>query len=187
MRLKRDGQNYGNGKKRMTEKRVNLNDYFLKKVKSLFGFLERDYFFKFHESIINTLAITVIYKNNTTAVSITLDQRVGGILVDLIRLIDNKITELPTEIMKETELNEFDFEDLLSIRNSKIRIEKPTLDDLVFLPGWEKVISRILHQYARNLKEYSEDVLKGNFDIFKELDEIVKRRVIPGTGGDNSG
>jgi hypothetical protein len=175
MQLKKDGQNYGIGKKN-DRKKIELNEFFLKEVKAQFRFLERDYFFKFHESIINTLSITIIYQNNTTAVSITLDQEFGMIFVDLIRLINNKISELPSEISKYTELNEFDFEDLLSIRNPKIKIEKPSLDDLVFLPGWEKVVSRILHQYAINLKKYCDDVLKGDFYIFKELDKIVKKR-----------
>lgn len=137
--------------------------------------MEKEFLIKYYESIIGD-GVTVIYKNNKVAVSITLSEKYGGILIDLIRLKNKEIPIHPVEIDQTTELNEFDFEDLLYIRNPALKIEKPSLDDLVFNLGREKVVERVLKRYAEALRIYAKDILKGDCSIFHQLERIVKER-----------
>lgn len=159
----------------MNKKTTEFYEYFVNTCKKEFKFLEKEFSLKYDESIIGHGA-TVFYKSDKVAVAITLSESYGAILIDLIRLKNKEIPIHPTEIEQDTELNEFDFKNLLNIRNPKLIFERPLIDDLVFNPGREKVVKRVLKQYAEALHIYATDVLNGDFTIFPELEKIVKKR-----------
>ncbi len=158
-------------------KNRDVSEYFVLVCKKNFHFLEKEFLFKHYVTIFGDGGVTVTYKSDKAAIVVSLNERHGGILVDLIRLKDNQIPDLPIEIDKDTKLNEFDFEDLLTIRNRDGKIEKPDLDDLVFNAGREKIIGKTLKQYAMALHAYAKDILRGDFEVFNKLEEIVKKRI----------
>lgn len=153
-----------------------FDKYFVNKCKELFSFLEKEFDCELEEIVKESYGLIIYYKNRTTAIQISLEERDGGIFVELIRLVNNKIPERPIQIDKYTELHRFDLEDLLDIKKASLKIKHPPLDDLVFNLCREKVLEKVLFQCAEGLKLYASDILNGDFAIFSQLEKIVKSR-----------
>jgi hypothetical protein len=162
----------------MINKVSKKNRFFINNCKEIFKFLINEYEFKLAGTHIENLYLEVVFKNKTTAIAIRLEERDGGITVELIKLINGDIPSGSIFIFSDTKLNLFDLEILLAIRDASQKIEHPNLDDLVFKPGWEKVMRRVLKQFARAVKQYADDVLRGDFSVFPELEKIVKSRTV---------
>jgi hypothetical protein len=115
----------------------------------------------------------VIYRNGTTAVEIGLEWKEQYIYVEICRLVDGKMKENPIVIGLESDLTVFNMDDLLSIRAPKVeRRSKPTGGPLT-----PDDIEKILTDRALALHRYAQDILRGDFRIFCELDTIVKSRI----------
>jgi hypothetical protein len=150
--------------------------FFHKMCKVEFEFLETEFNCKVVDISQTKSCELVIYTNETTAVQISLELRDGGIFVEIMKLVDGKIPPKEIFINSNTQLNRFDFEDFLAIRNPSLSIERPDLNKLIFEPGWEKIMTRIVRQFATELRKHASDVLKGDFRIFSNLEKIVKAR-----------
>lgn len=153
-----------------------FENFFVDKCKEVFLFLEKEFDCNLESQIKNTCGLTICYKNSTTAIQISLEERDGGIFVELVRLVNNKISERPIQINKRTKLYRFDLEDLLDVKNASLKIEHPPLEDLVFNSGREKVVEKVLIQYAEGVRRYAKDVLNGDFAIFSQLERVIKDR-----------
>ena len=140
-----------------------------------FKFLEDDFGCEvsYKESVYGTI---VTYKNNTTAIDVNFQPREAGIVyIWLMRLIDGKIPSHPIKIRQADRLDIFDLEDLLSIKMPSLKIERPTSKELA-KPFSEKIFEKTIKQLSNALREYGHDILKGNFDVFSELENVVKER-----------
>jgi hypothetical protein len=118
------------------------------------------------------------YLNSTTGISINFVPMDAGMVYVLIsRLVGNKIPEYPIFVQKsQMELNTFDLEDLLAIRAPLFKIERPSFEQLE-KPFKPRVFEKTIVQLSNALRIYAQDVLKGDFSIFSELDKIVKNRL----------
>lgn len=130
-----------------------------------FHFLEEDYNFKVLETTQQPY-ISVIYKNSTTAVKVGYEPRDRGVFVLLIRLVAGEIPPYPIHLQHTERLNMFYLDDLVALRSkdsesSATRVRSP-----------KENIARA----AGALRTYATDVLNGEFDVFVELDKIVKSR-----------
>ena len=74
-------------------------------------------------------------------------------------------------------MSRVNFQDLLDAKGVHSAIDRPSLDDLVFNPGREKVIEGVLSQFAEAVKLYATEILNGDFAIFSTLEKIVKNRI----------
>jgi DNA-binding protein Fis len=114
----------------------------------------------------------VIYQSETTAVEIGLEWREQYIYVELLRLVNGKIKENPVIIELDSELTVFNLEDLIALRAPKTKLS----------PGFNKrltieSVKYALTHYARALREFGTDVLKGDLSVFAELEAVVKARI----------
>jgi hypothetical protein len=159
----------------MKQKYTKFDNYVIEQIKKSFKFLEDEYYCSIDKIEKDSWAMSVFYKNATTAVRICLDQSGAGLYVDLIRLINNKFPEEPIYYRKNTKMDSFIFTGILKLRAPSLTIDEPNLDDLVFNPGREKVISSVLRQHAGALKKYAQDVLSGDFKIFDKLNSLRKQ------------
>lgn len=150
--------------------------FFYKMCKEEFKFLETEFNCKVVNINQTKSRELLIYMNETTAVQISLELRDGGIFVEIMKLDEGKIPPKAIFVNSNTKLNRFDFEDLLAIRNPSLSIERPDLDKLIFEPGWEKTMTRVVRQFASELRKYAFDVLRGDFHIFAHMEKIVKAR-----------
>ncbi|AJR14779.1 hypothetical protein LEP1GSC020_3815 [Leptospira interrogans serovar Grippotyphosa str. 2006006986] len=145
--------------------------------KKYFKFLELDYNFRFIKSLKESWGYEILYLNQTTGVKIVYEYREAYIFIFLYRLIDGKLVEDPGEIVQNTLLNSFGLDDIINIRNPlallKATYEYPENSHYHDKTnGWNQYIS----DFANNLKQYANDVLAGNFEIFEKVDPIVKER-----------
>ena len=88
----------------------------------------------------------------------------------LIRLVDGKLPDYPIFIDEDTVLNYFDLQDLLSVRIPCVK------ENNLEIGITNSEIENYIQQIAQNLRTKAEDILKGDFLIFSELERIVKER-----------
>jgi hypothetical protein len=116
----------------------------------------------------------VIYRNKTTAVEIGFEWREQYIYVELYRLVKGKIKENPIMIRPESNLRVFNLEDLLAIRAPELAFSSNPPSK----PLSNNDVEKILTDRALALHKYARDISRGDFSVFRELDGIVKRRVL---------
>lgn len=160
-----------------TQKKKHNTTLFVSLVKKNFKFLEKEFGFFVFKVEDEIWGEAVTYINKTTAITISLEERDGGIFLELYKLIDGCMPEKPITITQKTKLHSFEFENLLLLRAPSLQLEHPFIDDLVFKPGKEKVIGKVLKQCADALKMYAIDVLRGDFTVFFDLEKLVKSRI----------
>ena len=147
-----------------------INERNLSLFRKAFSFLIDDFSFREESLELDNWGIRLVFCNSTTGVRISYEPREGGIFVMLIRLVDGKLPDYPIFIDEDTVLNYFDLQDLLSIRI-------PCFKENNFEIGkTNSEIENYIQQIAKNLRTKAEDILKGDFLIFSELERIVKER-----------
>lgn len=139
---------------------------------SCFQFLVGDYGFTFVSLNEEDWGFEFLYKTNNVGVALTFEHRDFYLFVKLCRLQNGDFPPEPGEITSNTSLECFDLDDLVLLRSKHSLIPPHQLDtklDASFLKS-------IVRNQSENLKNFANDVLKGNFSIFPELDKIVKER-----------
>ena len=108
----------------------------------------------------------VTYKNRTTGVKVSFEVRENEIFVYLIRLIDGEIPDY-----LDAPSRWFYLDNLVKLRSPTTNVPRKEGGDW-FTPD---DVDRFLSVYAELLKEYGEDVLRGDFSVFSELERQVAR------------
>lgn len=156
--------------------KAHKKNIFLELCREIFRFLEEDFGCKVVSVKEDVYGDYITYQNLTTAIRIALEPREGGVTARLYRLISGKIPDYPVSIKSETTLHVFYLDDLIALRAPSTKVEQPLYD---LFPGGGpnvRLLKQILAQYARVLREYGSEILKGDFRVFVELDKIVKKR-----------
>lgn len=109
----------------------------------------------------------IFLANSTTGICVSLQLREMCVFVTLCQLINNQFVFHAGEITPDTQLYCFDLEDLVNLRSSTI--SNGSLCGNI-------PIESMLEQNLQNLESFSSDVLSGDFSVFEDLDEVVKRR-----------
>jgi len=138
---------------------------FEKICKKEFFFLVEEYDFKLKNIKTENFEYNIIYKSERVGITVKLERRENCVFILLHRLLNGKIPDYPIFIKRDTGINTFYFDDLLSLRYPDFHINKP--DNL----------EKKLKKSAYLLSKYADDVLKGDFTIFSDLEKIVKGRV----------
>jgi len=135
-------------------------------IETEFAFLTKNFGFGEYEiSHQDEDEITILVRGDATGVRIVLDLREQYPFVFISKLsTDKKVPKRLGEITPDTEINEFDLDDLVWYCSR----EEPASNKQNLLKG--------IKVQAKNLKEYGTEVLSGDFSIFKELNKIVKKR-----------
>jgi hypothetical protein len=145
--------------------------------KRQFKFLESDYNFKLIECRAEDWGYELKYLNSKTGIKITYEFREAYIFIMLYQLLEGKLIENTRNINYNTILFGYSLEDIINIRNPSVLI-KPAYKygDKSQFYNKEKGLKLYVSAFASNLKNYAKDVLSGNFEVFKELNKIVKER-----------
>lgn len=155
----------------------NFEKYVNAQIKVHFSFLGEKYDFEIVSEDFDTTHTSICYKNKTTAVIISLDQRMGMILVTLIRLVNKSIPEIQVHYSKDEPINYFCLGNLLDIRAPDVHIEQPDIEALLFKRDSKSLISRIFKENAEALEKYGKDVLLGDFSVLDIIEKGIKKRV----------
>lgn len=111
----------------------------------------------------------VVYQNKTTSVHINWEFRDNLIYIHIYRLINGNLLRYPTIITKDTKINSFDFENLLSVRRPQAIIDAT--------PKNIEDVDRILATYSRLLRSVGSDVLKGDFSVLPDIEKFIKDKL----------
>ena len=117
----------------------------------------------------------VIYQNETTAVKVYFERRDMYVSVQVCRLVGGKLQKDPETLTPSTEWTCFQVDVLLMVR-------APAYDQRPFLLAEEarsheevaEGIAVVLANYADALRAHGQDVLRGDFSVFPQLDRIAK-------------
>jgi hypothetical protein len=145
-----------------------MSNDFKDKIRKSFRYLETKYNFELINSKKTRWVEAVLYKNSTTAVEILYEWREKKLLILLIRLINNQIPEYPIFIKPDTRLNQFYLDDVITLVLNR-PLKKSELDS-------EMDLERSIEFYSNALEEYGGEILRGDFNMFLDLDKIVKKR-----------
>lgn len=145
--------------------------------KEQFKFLESNFECKLLKCKKEDWGYELIYLNKTTAVKVTYEFQEAYIFIMLYQLVDGNLIENPRNIKVDTILHGYGLDDIINHRNPSVLI-KPAYqygEDSEYYDQ-QKGLMLYVSAFANNLKEYGTDVLSGDFNIFNELDSIVKER-----------
>ncbi len=158
----------------MSRKAVSpMYDDFRELCRTLFRFLEEEYGFRVTEEKSDVFGSYITYRNTTTAVIISFEPREGGVFIRLYRLVDGKIPDYPVFVHPDTQLNMFYLDTLLEVRVPSLHVEQDPKE--MAKPSLSK-LKEVLQQYAALLHLYANDILRGDFKVFEDLETIVKKR-----------
>jgi hypothetical protein len=145
--------------------RLDLQSIFTQKCLMRFEYLST-YGFELADITRDSYGSEVTYKNRTTGVKVSFEVRENEIFVYLIRLIDGEIPDY-----LDAPSRWFYLGNLVKLRSPTTNVPRKEGGDW-FTPD---DVDRFLTVYAELLKEYGEDVLRGDFSVFYELERQVAR------------
>ena len=136
-----------------------------------FLFLVNEYDFRLVETTEDTFFYKLVFKNKTTGVVVLYENRDQVIEVLLYRLRNGEIIKNITRALRSNEkMNAFNLNFIVQFKNpSDIPLpihEYPDNSDM-FKDGYSKYVNL----YVRNLKKYADEILRGDFSSFIELEE----------------
>lgn len=147
-------------------------------IKTQFEFLKADFGFELSKSRKESWGYEFIYLNETTGVQLIHELREAYLYISLYKLDNGAFQENPKNITVDSTLFGYTFDDLVLLRNPKALI-KPAYEYGVGSKYYdpESGLTLYISEFSSNMKEYASDLLQGNFDVFDQLDLIVKERV----------
>ena len=146
--------------------------------KKEFKFLVLNYNFKLIKCYKEDWGYVLIYLNNDVGVKITYEYREAYIFIMLYKLIAGKLVENPLSIRTDSTLYGYGLDDIVNLRNPSDLIKPANqYDSNSIFHKMNEGLTSYVAVFANNLRKYANDVLLGDFKIFKELDKVVKDRV----------
>ena len=150
-----------------------------------FRFLEKEYGFRLVGPEKSNSRCQLTYLNATTGVAINYEYREQCIFVTLYRLIDGKLVKNPICYQDGSPWYGYGLSDVVQLR-SPDDLLKPLdeyEDTSEFCQG-KRGFRLYVTSFAKNLQNHASDILKGDFRIFEQLEDIVKDRVRQHDEGD---
>jgi hypothetical protein len=114
-----------------------------------------------------------IWRNRTTAVTVSLELTDPGLYVMLARLVDGGIPHTPINVEAEPLLHVFDLQDLIGLRAPHEAVTYDTAD--LWKPD---KLAELVYLDALLTRKHAADVLRGDFSVFPTLEEIVRDRAV---------
>ncbi len=142
-------------------------------VEAKYRYLIDDYAFRLRRKRAFSGWAEVLYRNRTTAVKIWWEYRDSYFEVSLSRLVDGKLLDDPWFILPDSVLNTFYLSNLVAIRCP----DRKTLPKLIGTPFTDGDIEELMSAQSSALREWADDVLRGDFSVFPQLDAVVKARL----------
>lgn len=136
-----------------------------------FSFLQREFGCEVFPMQKKRISAFITFKNQTTAIQISLEPLSTGIFVTFFKLKEGIVPEQPMMFNPEHELLVFDFGNVLIIK------EVPQIKQIPALLFDQSHMERVLHEYAERVKVYGANLLRGDFSLLPQVKEIIAQRV----------
>lgn len=139
-----------------------------KKLRDKFDFLKQQYDFREVTNAVAKDYCIIKMQNNTTGISLNYERREDDIIVYLYRLIDGAMIDDKIPISADIPLNCIDLRYIVVFKKGE------SITDYDWKEG--KFYDDLIQNIIYDLKNYAEDILKGNFEVFDKVDAIAKKR-----------
>jgi hypothetical protein len=107
-----------------------------------------------------------------TAVEASLEPMDGGMFVLVSRLVNGEIPEYPIFVTRKMTLHSYYLDDLVSLRQPDAAKGQASVD-----PASGVEIAKCVAQSASRLREFGSNILRGDFSVFSQLEEMAKARI----------
>jgi hypothetical protein len=145
-------------------------------IKEKFNFLVREYNLQLVYDRFSDWGYKSIYKGDKTAVSVIFEFREAYVNVLLHRLVNGEIENDSYPFKKDTPLNNIGLDFIVKYK-APMRLTKPLYDASSDYYGKDSAFELMVNSLADNLKSIAGDVLRGNFEVFGEIDSFVKTTI----------
>lgn len=152
------------------------NNSYVDMFKSTFQFLIEDYHFGIISQSDEEWGHKMVLKNATTGVEIIYEVREAYINIMLYRLLNGEIRENTSSAIRNNEtINGFNLDYIVNIRNPNDLI-RPAYEYGEYSEFHEENygLYKYISKFSDNIKKHAEDILNGDFDLFNQLDKVVK-------------
>lgn len=107
------------------------------------------------------------FTNGNLGLKFELEVRENFVFLFIAKITDGNFPMFPRPVLPDSKIEEFDITDLLTIRAPKA----------ILLPGSNfRCLEFLLERHCENICLYCQDLMKGDFSVFIELENIVKNR-----------
>lgn len=148
-----------------------MNDDFEKVARVSFQFLIDDYQFQIIDVEKNNYGCVLWFKNQYTAIRLSLELYDGRLFVTIYKLKKGTIPEYPVFFDSASEFLIFDLNDLAILRTGK-KVEQDS--ELIYK---KEYLETKVQELATTLKMNATDVLSGDFTVLPQIKERVAKRV----------
>ena len=115
--------------------------------------------------------ISVTYARDPSAVVVRYSVEFDRVEVELIRLVNGKVPNVPIFVHAETPINRALLDDLLILKAPS------EADELKTLSGLSKAsVERSLRFHAQAVRRYASEFLEGDTEVFADFDRLIKAR-----------
>lgn len=142
-------------------------------LKDKFIFLIADYNFSLESENLSDWGFKIVYKNQTTAVSVIFEFREAYVNIILHKLVKGEIDNDDYPYKANIPLNNIGLDFIVKYKNSS-ELTKPLYDSTSEYYRKDNAFEVMVSNLAKNLKEFASNVLNGDFSIFNEVDRFVK-------------
>jgi hypothetical protein len=149
-----------------------LLDRFERECRKRFKFLEEEFNFKPPKRQRTSVFCSLIYQNEMTAVEASLEPMDGGVFVLVSRLVNGEIPEYPIFVTRKMTLHSYYLDDLVSLKQPDAAKRQASM-----YPASGVKIAKCVAQSASQLREFGSNILRGDFSVFSQLEEMVKARI----------
>jgi len=141
-----------------------------------FKFLVDDYGFGMSKSLSDITRC--VYFNSTSTIDISYEINECKITVVIGKLVNGDIPERPIFINNDTTIYAYNLLDIISVLESKLVTSFDQIyDDYSVYLDEEKGMQKYARDFAKLVKKYCTNILKGDFVIFEKLEMYVKARI----------
>ncbi len=150
------------------------------KIQEAFVFLIDEYGYRLMTDKSTRDGCRLVYIGGLTAVTVLYESRSAYVNVLLHRLINGNIEFDQWPYVKEVLLNNIGLDFIVKYIDES-RLAKPLYDAESEYYGKQDAFMLMLLKVADNLRTFGNDVLKGDFSIFKNIDAFVKQHYAKGS------
>lgn len=147
-------------------------------VKEQFQYLITEFRFRLEWCKKTDWGFDILYISNVCGVHIVYEFREAFLYITLHKLQNGKFVDNPRPIKSESIMTGYSLDDIL-LKKAPNTVIKPAYSYGANSQFYDKENGMALYvaKFAQNLRDYAADVLSGNFEIFKTLEPIVKKRM----------
>jgi hypothetical protein len=146
-------------------------------IRDKFDFLVREFDFKIQKVENLSGGSEFIYLNKMCGVQITYEFREAYLFVTIFKLQQGRLIDNPRPFLLQSKATGVSLDDVIAIKHPGSRM-KPVYEYGKNSEFYDEKLglNRYIAHFAKNLREYGSELLRGDFRIFENIESIMRER-----------